>query len=114
MAKRKYLFLDDLRNPYDCIVYMQRRGFDSKIYTLPWEIVRSYTEFTDWIQQNGVPGIISFDHDLGETDKSGFDCAKYLLNYCIDNKVKVPVYLIHSSNPVGAENIKSLLEGYLN
>lgn len=54
----KKLYLDDLRSV--------PKGFI---------LVRSYTEFIFYIQQNGLPDFISFDHDLG-TDKSGFDCAK--------------------------------------
>lgn len=50
--------------------------------------VRSYAEFVTYIFQNGLPDFISFDHDLG-MEESGFDCAKWLVNYCLDNEVKL-------------------------
>jgi hypothetical protein len=42
-----------------------------------------------------------------------YDCAKWLINYCIDNKKELPAeILIHSMNPVGSANIKSLFDSY--
>ncbi|WCM41597.1 hypothetical protein MG290_11655 [Flavobacterium sp. CBA20B-1] len=73
--------------------------------------VRSYTEFVDYITQNGLPDFISFDHDLG-LEESGFDCAKWLVNYCLDNRKKMPDFIVHSQNPVGKQNIKSLLNNF--
>jgi len=112
MSKLKYLFLDDKRSPADCITYMQKKGIDASVYLLPWKIVRSYDGFLKWIEQNGLPGIISFDHDLEEAGKRGIDAAKWLVNYCLEKDLALPQYIIHSMNPVGAENIKALLENY--
>lgn len=70
--------------------------------------VKNYNEFIDWISDNGLPDKISFDHDLGEV-KSGFDCAKWLVEYCIDNQNNIPNFVVHSANPVGAVNIRQLL-----
>ena len=94
MAKQK-LYLDDMRMP---------RNQD-------WTIVRSYQEFIDWVTNNGVPDYISFDHDLGE-EKSGFDCAKWLCNYCLDSHIPLPEFSVHSANPVGRENIESIMNNY--
>ena len=104
-----------------------------------WEIVRSYAEFVNYIRQRGVPKFMSFDHDLadehqlhyvnnlqyfkdtgipytisaadyeGFQDKTGMDCAKWLVDYCLDNDVQMPHYTVHSANPAGAENILGLL-----
>ena len=112
MDEQTYLFLDDKRLPADCITYMQKKGIDTSVYLLPWQIVRSYDEFVNWIEQNGLPGIISFDHDLDETGKSGMDAAKWLVNYCLEKDLALPQYIIHSMNPVGAENIKALLDNF--
>ena len=92
--------------------------------------VKSYEEFTRWIQYNGLPQKICFDHDLGENvaielvasgvekskareikklAKSGYDCAKWLVDYCLDNSLQLPNWSIQSANPVGKENINSLL-----
>jgi hypothetical protein len=112
ISEKKYLFLDDKRLPADCITYMQSRGIDASIYLLTWEIVTTYEDFVNWIEQNGLPAIISFDHDLDETGKSGMDAAKWLANYCLEKDLPLPQYIIHSMNPVGVENIKVLFENY--
>ncbi|HEX5152568.1 MAG TPA: cyclic-phosphate processing receiver domain-containing protein [Parafilimonas sp.] len=113
MNEPKCLFLDDKRLPTDCINYMQSRGIDASIYLLPWEIVNSYNDFINWIEQNGLPSIISFDHDLAEAEKSGMDAAKWLVNYCLEKDLPLPRCIVHSMNPVGAENIKALLNSYI-
>ncbi len=112
MSEQKYLFLDDKRLPTDCIAYMQSRGINASLYLLPWQIVNSYEDFVSWIEQNGLPVIISFDHDLDETGKSGIDAAKWLVNYCLEKDLPLPQYIIHSMNPVGVENIKALFDNY--
>lgn len=45
-------------------------------------------------------------------EKTGYDCAKWLCEYCQRNKVKVPTYYVHSMNPVGKDNIKKYIENY--
>ena len=40
------------------------------------------------------------------------DCAKWLVEYCIDNNKKLPLYNIQSANSVGRENIDSLLKSF--
>ncbi len=82
--------------------------------------VRSYKEFVEYIENNGVPNHISFDHDLGWDlvtgekilslgTPTGYDCAKYL----VDNNLPMPdTWEVHSMNPVGKENIEFLLKSY--
>jgi hypothetical protein len=90
----KKLYLDDIRTPK----------------TEGWDIVRSYNEFVSWIETNGLPDMVSFDHDLGEVDeKTGYDAAKWLGQYCIDNNISLPEYNVHSANPVGSANIEAYL-----
>jgi len=122
------MYLDDIRNPK--MTYPQTLNTQ-------WLIVRSYNEFVDTIEKKGVPTFISFDHDLGlehysycndantriqcggnipyETykEKTGYDCAKWLVEYCQSNKIKFPYSQIHSMNPVGKENIRQYIESYL-
>src|SRR5690554_7456668 len=74
--------------------------------------VRSYAEFVTYIETNGLPDFISFDHDLG-LEESGFDCAKWLVNYCLDKKIGLPEFTVHSQNPVGKKNIESLLNNFI-
>lgn len=126
-----YLFLDDVRMPQEVGNYMNPGGLRPLYRLNHWIIVRNYQEFTEYIKKNGIPGTISFDHDLGEdeaesmvsegiskrkarehkkTVKSGYDCAKWLVDYVIENEVAMPAVLCHSMNPVGKENILALFE----
>ena len=46
-------------------------------------------------------------------EKTGYHCAKWLINYCMDNNLELPnEIIIHSMNPYGSENIKSLFNTY--
>ena len=90
------LYLDDLRPTPE--------GFD-RVY--------NYEEFVTYLERKGRPDFISFDHDLGE-DLSGYDCAKYLVEYCLEHQLPLPDYQVHSKNPVGKENIERLLENFKN
>ena len=96
MCKTSYtkLYLDDIR-------------------TVPtgYFLVTSYDEFVSFLKEHGLPIFISFDHDLGE-GKTGYDCAKYLVEYCLDHFKTLPDYKVHSQNPVGKENIEKLLENF--
>ena len=114
----KKLFLDDIRMPVEAknLVPVQ---FNKLYWEDDWHIVRSYKEFTNWISFHGIPDLISFDHDLADfqqfspeqlsVEKTGLDCAKWLVDYCLDNDLSLPDYIVHSANPVGKKNI----EGYL-
>lgn len=117
------LFLDDLRQPVDAYFYMH-----APIYNEPdWTIVRNYDEFIWAIKEFGIPEIVSFDHDLADehygmqdnieygmfTEKTGYHCAQWLINYCMDHDLELPKYtLIHSMNNVGRQNIESLFKTY--
>jgi hypothetical protein len=113
----KKLYLDDIRNP-------KSEG---------WTIVRNFEDFVDYINKNGLPDEISFDHDLGEDvakekvengiskrkarmekkeTKSGYDCAKWLCDYCWTNGIPIPNWNVHSANPVGRDNIIGILKSF--
>lgn len=105
----KKLFLDDIRKPYD----------------QTWDLVRSYDEFVAYIEKNGCPDVISFDHDLAEEhypfngeypdptqinyyayrNKTGYHCAQWLIEKGIFPKLAI----VHSQNGVGAQNIHFIL-----
>lgn len=55
--------------------------------------------------------IVHFDHDLGE-GKNGYDCVKWLINWCLENGYGAPDHDIQSANPVGRENIESVFNTY--
>ena len=59
---KRYLFLDDVRQVMDTFHYTKH-----PVYTEDnWDVVRNYNEFCNYIQDNGVPALISFDHDLAD------------------------------------------------
>jgi hypothetical protein len=124
------LFLDDFRHPYDCVAYMVD---PIKYAKWNWVIVRSHDEFVKKIEEDGLPILISFDHDLADEhydnsmyqgvdeynkkydhfkEKTGLDCAKWLTEHCMDTNQKLPEFEIHSMNPAGGENIRSLLMSF--
>lgn len=133
--KKYAMFLDDYRQPLDCFGYVHLYGIRPDLYTTnEWVIVRNYDEFVKYIEENGLPEMISFDHDLAEihyapenqyhrydewlaeqncTEKTGMDCAKWLVDYCEDNNLDLPLYYVHSMNPWGRKNINGYLENYL-
>lgn len=80
-----------------------------------FKVCRSMREAVDMILVYGFPEYISFDHDLGENQPTGFDFAKWLVNHDMDTG-EMPEnfdYNIHSANPVGGANIAGLLDNYL-
>jgi hypothetical protein len=118
--------LDDIRSMDDVRKY-------TKLPNIPneqWTVVRSYSDFVEVVNKLGLPMFVSFDHDLGlshyghgsngddipydsYTEKTGYDAAKWLVDYCMKNGVKHPPYVVHSMNPVGKRNIESYIESYL-
>ena len=120
--KKYNLFLDDFRSLADAHCYT----YESLYATKDWVIVRTYDEFVEYIKENGLPEMVSFDHDLADEhydyqkdinydqiEKTGYHAAKWLINYCLDHELDVPTkILIHSANTVGAKNIKSLFDSY--
>lgn len=100
-VKTLNIFLDDERPPSE---------HDEKNYV----IVRSYDDFVYTITKFGIPSFISFDHDLGP-GKTGHDCAKWLIEFMLDTNQKEKInFVVHSQNPVGAENIKKLIDNWNN
>lgn len=104
----RILFLDDEREANVVVnSYLDKELYPNKEITQ----VYNYNEFVDWIEKNGIPDWIFFDHDLGE-EKTGMDCAKWLVEKLRKEKKQIPNYFIQSANPCGAANIDSLLKCY--
>lgn len=106
----KYLFLDDKRTPVD----------------IKWSIARNYKEFVYIVDKEGLENfkVISLDHDLADfkrdvlnynefIEKTGMDCAKYLVNKSLDDNIPLPQIYVHSDNNVGSENIVRYINNYL-
>ncbi len=125
-----FLFLDDIRYPEEAFLYTSFFPFKLE----EWVIVRDYDEFVSHIKQHGIPKFISFDHDLADVhykpvgsweeyykntlkennkEKTGYDCALWLINYCMDNNTNCPDFYCHSMNPVGREKIINVLNDFI-
>ena len=116
------LFLDDERMP-EQVTWAQFPRYDAIF------IMRNYDAFIKQITLHGLPMFVCFDHDLadfhyeaqerenaGETnvdygpEKTGYDCAKWLVDYCVNTGKKFPRYVVHSMNNIGKERIESYIE----
>ena len=101
----------------------------------PWVVVRTYDEFVEKVNEIGLENIqlISLDHDLGDsamrewhnnvyhnytlnydniTEKTGYHCAKWLVEQWLDGKPVVTV-MTHSANAIGSANIMGYINNYL-
>lgn len=107
--KKLLLFLDDYRDPFDVKTDWLIFSPIGRNIDIHW--VKNYQEFVNYINLNGLPDAICFDHDLGE-EKTGYDCAKWLVEYCLDRNTLTPIYNIQSDNTVGKENIDMLFKNY--
>jgi len=119
--ERVLLWLDDVRDPFEDD-WLNFSCLDGN-YNVVW--VKNYEEFTLWVRDNGLPDGINFDHDLADEhytpkqywsdykEKTGLDCAKWLVDYCMDYSVELPRWYSHSANPVGRDNINAYLVGFL-
>lgn len=117
--KKMYLYLDDVRIPTEG----------------EWEVVKNYDDFVAHIRLNGLENyeVISLDHDLGESamieyytntkpnfeldykrieEKTGYDCAKWLVAESITKNIPLPQIYVHSANPIGSANIIGYINNY--
>lgn len=115
----KFLFLDDYRVPKDVKWVELPEHYD-------WHIVCNFNEFVDYIKKNGIPDFVAYDHDLADAhytksdfidynnykEKTGYDCAKFLVSLCASKNIEHPDYIVHSLNPAGKANIESLINSY--
>ena len=132
---KKFLFLDDIRIPQDAYLWDENKKLRdaSGIACNRWDIVRSYEEFTEWIDTNGIPDVVSFDNDLFDVAddeisneelivqfqmlnwqefkiKTGAHCAQYLVDACKAHGKPVPKYFVHTANSAARPIIKEILE----
>jgi predicted ATP-grasp superfamily ATP-dependent carboligase len=114
-----YLYLDDVRTPL----------------TDNWQVVRNYDEFVAHIKLKGLENyeVISLDHDLGEgamkeyytnvkpnyeldynriEEKTGMDCARFLVAEAMNKNIPLPTIYVHSANPIGSANIMGYINNY--
>jgi len=114
------IYLDDIRTPLET----------------DWVICRNYEEFVQKVSDTGLENIelISLDHDLGQTaireyfkntsknyvidynnihEKTGYDCAKWIVNKSMEEDIDLPTITVHSANPVGSANMMGYINNYL-
>lgn len=137
MRNNKNLFLDNKRSPKDAYNENLYGNHVHLFIEEDWEIVKNYKEFTEWILTNGIPDMISFDHDLSpshytpkelwsdyekskewqdkqiHSEPTGAGCSLWLFNHCVDNNLELPYCIVHSANPVGRDKIIRILKGGL-
>jgi hypothetical protein len=117
--EKKRIYLDDVRTPVQD----------------DWIIVRNYDEFVSQVRLHGLENIetISLDHDLGDsamfeyynnvkdnyelnysniTEKTGYDCCKFLVSESMNKNVPLPQIYVHSANPIGAANMIGYINNY--
>ena len=122
------LWLDDQREPYNYFSKNSNSGawlrnhdyyinnvFNRYNPNFIW--VKNLKEFEDYIINNGLPNMVSFDHDIKPKNyegqhENGADVANWLVNYCKQNNLKLPWCFAHSANKNGIERINQIINNY--
>lgn len=117
---KKWIYVDDIRIPTDSM----------------WTVATNYDELVREVALVGLDNVefISLDHDLGDDamveyysnvkpnyqldysnikEKTGYDCAKWLVQESMDKGIPLPTVKVHSANPIGAANIMGYINNYL-
>lgn len=131
-----FVFLDHKRKPYDVKWVVQLpiaaweiiRNYNEFVlhvtkYGVPGFVSFDYDLVDDYYQ--AMPKeceehqyIFNFENDQGMnyptfdygSEKTGYDCAKFLVDFCANNGYKFPDYEVHSMNPVGGKRIRDYIE----
>lgn len=111
------LFIDDERNIED--VTWAPWQVREKYRNEEWVICRNYVQVMTEIMIRDFPSFISFDHDLGDGEPTGYDIVKELVEIdmtSVNEEARIPDgfnFYVHSQNPIGKANIEGLLNNYL-
>ena len=79
-------------------------SFDHDLADFHYQVM---IEENRYLAENPEPdgiGSLPLTFDYGR-EKTGFDCAKWLVEFCIDHEVKFPNHIVHSMNPIGKKRI---------
>jgi hypothetical protein len=108
------LFIDDERDPINVTWGSSK---DQVMYRDgEWIVARNWYAVLEIVVSLGFPQMISFDHDLGDGEITGYEIAQKLTNMVM-NGVEMPSgfqFRVHSKKSVGGENIRRYLENFLN
>lgn len=133
MENLTILWLDDQRDPYKYLktkstsaTFARNKQFYDNLlkqYHANFVWVKNLYQFIDYIEKNGVPQFVSFDHDLNnrgggeglsdeqKLNNNGVNCAKWLVNYCKQMGQPLPKFYVHSANPKHGPEINRVLTG---
>lgn len=108
------LFIDDERVPGD-VKWAYWYG-DQRF--LPWTICRNKMQVISAVfdHDKTLPNFITFDHDLGRNEPTGYDIVKWMVEMTLDGVIKMPEnfdFYVHSLNPIGKQNIEKYLINFL-
>lgn len=129
------LFLDDNFFPNEISNFTKDEKSRDRYRKYRWVVVKNYNDFVTYISENGLPDMVSFDHDLapehyeyifsdenwGKEDslitidydvfenKTGYHAAEWLLEYCSNKRLDTPIMMVHSQNKIGKKNIENLI-----
>lgn len=129
------LFLDDNFYPNEISNITKDEKSRNRYRKYKWIVIRNYNDFVTYISENGLPDIVSFDHDLapehyeyvlsdenwGKDDslitidydvfenRTGYHAAEWLLEYCYNKSLNLPIMMVHSQNKIGKKNIENLI-----
>ena len=131
MENLTILWLDDQRDPYKYLktkstsaTFARNKQFYDNLlkqYNANFVWVKNLYQFIDYIEKNGVPQFVSFDHDLNnrgggeglsdeqKLNNNGVNCAKWLVNYCKQMGQPLPKFYVHSANPKHGPEINRVL-----
>lgn len=77
--------------------------------------IRSFERFVYFLENFELPDSIFFNDELGdkksESDNSTYDCARFLVLHCIENKLPLPNFNVNILPP---QKINLLLNNFLN
>lgn len=110
------LFIDDERVPLDVTwgSWQEQAAYRDN----EWFIARDWQDVLNLIKSFGMPSLISFDHDLGDNSEfNGYEISKKITDMILDAEYKLPNnfwFMVHSKNPVGAENIRTYMNNFIN
>lgn len=136
----RYLFLDDERMPGDvtwCEMpsaqYVVVRNFDEFVkHVLTFGVPRFVAFDHDLADQHyrvgfeelraSEPWRLQYTYDDGDLkktfdygpEKTGYDCAKWLVDFCEERNAKFPDFIVHSMNPVGRARIQAYIDNAKN
>lgn len=69
--------------------------------------VFNYNSFCNFIRIYGLPNAINFNYA-----EINYKCAEWLVNYCLNSNIKLPIWAIKSKDLLEIKNINILLNNY--